>query len=264
MTNFSIENYNFSYGSNQILSEVNFNEIPKGKLVGLLGANGVGKSSFLRSIAGLETYTGSVKLDGKELQDQSMYKRMQLVGYMPQTLPQATSLTAYESVFSACRAVRPDLTRQAVENRIEDVFATLGIRQLAFKTLARMSGGQRQMVGLAQVIVKKPDLLLLDEPTSALDLRWQISVFNVVKQMLLNSQSICITALHDINLAMRHCDYIALFAKGKLLSFGTPTDAINSTNLDLAYGVAASVETSQAGYPFAVINGVTNEQRNQT
>ncbi|MTI08715.1 ABC transporter ATP-binding protein [Curvivirga aplysinae] len=259
MTKFSIKNYSFSYGPTTILSEVNFDEIPRGKLVGLLGANGVGKSSFLRSIAGLETYTGSVKLDGSELQEQNMYKRMKLVGYMPQTLPQATSLTAYESVFSACRAVRPDLSHQEVEARLEDVFNTLGIRELAFKSLARMSGGQRQMVGLAQVIVKRPELLLLDEPTSALDLRWQMGVFNVVKNMLTNSEAICITALHDINLAMRHCDYIALFADGKLISFGLPTDAINEVNLNEAYGVSASIEISRAGYPFAIINGVTNE-----
>lgn len=258
MTQFNVENYNFSYGSAEILRDVTIKNVDQGKLVGLLGANGVGKSSFLRSITGLENYQGSVKLSGIELQDQTMYQRMKVVGYMPQTLPQATSLTAYESVFSACRAVRPDLSRGDVEERIEDVFTALGIRDLAFHALGRMSGGQRQMVGLAQVIVKKPELLLLDEPTSALDLRWQLSVFDVVKKLLQEEQGICITALHDINLAMRHCDYIALFAHGRLLSFGKPTEAITEENLAKAYGVAATVETSQSGYPFAVIHGVSN------
>lgn len=257
MTSLSVQNYAFAYGAKAILQDISFGPIPQGKLVGLLGANGVGKSTFLRSIAGLAKFQGLVELDQKDLQGQSMYQRMRRVGYMPQILPQPTSLTAYESVFTACRAVRPDLSKQAVENRLEQVFTDLNIRDLAFKTLANMSGGQKQMVGLAQTIIKKPELLLLDEPTSALDLRWQMSVFDLVKQFLRDQQAICVMAIHDINLAMRHCDYIALFAEGSLLSFGTAAEAVTAETLAAAYGVAATIEQSQTGIAYALVHGLS-------
>ena len=258
MTSLSIQNYHFAYGAKTILHNISFGPIPQGKLVGLLGANGVGKSTFLRSIAGLEKCHGLVELDKDDLQQQSMYDRMRRVGYMPQILPQPTSLTAYESVFTACRAVRPDLRQQAVEDRLEKVFTDLKIRDLAFKTLANMSGGQKQMVGLAQTIIKKPELLLLDEPTSALDLRWQMTVFELVKQFLIDQQAICVMAIHDINLAMRHCDYIALFANGRLLSFGTAAEAVTPETLAAAYGVSATIEQSQTGIAYALVHGLSN------
>ncbi|MFP3367470.1 ATP-binding cassette domain-containing protein, partial [Pseudoalteromonas sp. SIMBA_148] len=71
-----------------------------------------------------------------------------------------------------------------------------------------LSGGQRQMVGLAQALVRQPQLLLLDEPTSALDLRWQLALIEGVRGVVQEQQAICLIALHDINLALRFCDQI--------------------------------------------------------
>ena len=108
------------------------------------------------------------------------------------------------------------------------------------------------MVGLAQVIVRRPSVMLLDEPTSALDLRWQLTVLDTVRMILGRHEGLCLMALHDINLAIRHCDFIALFGDGRLLAFGPPAEAVTSDILSQAYGIAGRVETCSRGLPFVV------------
>jgi len=252
MTTLSIQNLTLSYGAKQILSGIHLDEIKPGSLVGVLGPNGVGKSTFVRAIAGLGNYQGNILLNGENIEGLPQITRSGLVGYLPQTLPQGTTLLAYEAILSACRAVRPDLSTIQVDALIEEIFDILEIRHLAFSPMNKLSGGQRQMVGLAQIIVRKPSLLLLDEPTSALDLRWQLGVFNVVKSLLKQRNGICLMPIHDINLALRHCDQIALFAKGGLLAFGPPKEAMTAENLRLAYRVEGRVEYCSKGNPFVL------------
>ncbi len=255
MTTFSIENMSLSYGEKTILADINLPDIKAGSLIGVLGPNGVGKSTFMRALAGVGEYLGTVMLDGENIEDMSFVRRSGLVGYLPQTLPQGTSLIAYEAVISACRAVRPDLSTHFVEDMVEEVFDLLDIRHLAFKPLNKLSGGQRQMIGLAQVIVRKPNVLLLDEPTSALDLRWQLGVFDVVKSVVKQRNGICLMPIHDINLALRHCDQILLFAKGRVLDFGSPVKAMTEENLRIAYRVEGRVETCSQGNPYVIAEG---------
>ncbi|WP_417798217.1 ABC transporter ATP-binding protein [Terasakiella pusilla] len=252
MSKLHIQDMTLSYGAKTVLSDIDLPEIQGGTIVGVLGPNGVGKSTFMRALAGVGDYSGRVFLDGENVEEMTYLQRSGLIGYLPQTLPQGTSLVAYEAVLSACRAVRPDLSASVVEDMVEEVFDVLGIRHLAFHALSKLSGGQRQMVGLAQVIVRKPSLLLLDEPTSALDLRWQLGVFDVVKSLVKQRNGICLMPIHDINLALRHCDQILLFSRGGILAYGPPEQAMTEENLRIAYRVEGRVETCSQGKPYVI------------
>lgn len=248
----SLAGLSVGYGRVTVLGGVDVAGVAPGTVVGLLGANGAGKSTLLRALAGLLPGRGRAVLDGVDLMAASAAHRLRHVAYLPQSLPQATPLLAYEAVLGALRATRPDLSTAATERIIEEVFATLGLGGLALRRLAQLSGGQRQMVGLAQVLARRPGLLLLDEPTSALDLRWQISVLECVRRLAAEQGTIALIAIHDINLATRFCQRLVVLGGGGVLADGPTADTLTPQVLARAYGIAGRVETCSQGFPIVL------------
>lgn len=241
-----LKDLSVQYGRHPVLTSLSPAPIPAGSVVGLLGANGAGKSTLLRALAGLQAASGDARLDGEPLLGRGQPDR---VGYLPQSLPQGSPLLAYEAVLSTLRATRPDLSAASAEQRIEAVFDRLGLRDLALRKMAQLSGGQRQMIGLSQVLVRQPRLLLLDEPTSALDLRWQLAVLQTVRSLTVDRSCLALIAIHDINLAARFCDRLLILGNGGLLADAAPTEALTPAVLARAYAVEARVEPCSAGFP---------------
>lgn len=240
------------YRRRPVFHDLSLTPIHPGSLVAVVGPNAVGKSTLLKSIAGLLPVAGTLTLDGEELTGLSGARRVRDIGYLPQTLPQAIPLVAYETVFSACRAARADWSREQTEQAIETVFATLGIRDLALRSLAEMSGGQRQMVGLAQVLVRQPGLMLLDEPTSALDLHWQLNVLNAVHAATSQQGAIALVASHDLNLALRFCDQVLVLSPGGHACLGKPQETLTPALLARTYGIEARIERCSRGHPIVL------------
>jgi iron complex transport system ATP-binding protein len=255
MTGLLITDLSAGYKKRKVINGLSLPAIPPGSLLGLLGPNASGKSTLLRAIAGLSASTGRIELNGKDLVQTQLAARAGLIGYLPQALPPSTPLIAYEAVMSACRAVRSDLDKSTVEQALEDAFRNLGIGHLALERMSQLSGGQRQMVGLAQVMVRQPQLLLLDEPTSALDLRWQLSVIGAVRDMLKKTGAIAVMAIHDINLAIRTCDQLAVIADGAVVSSGASDMVITADIVAKAYGVSSRVEACSRGIPVVIVDG---------
>jgi iron complex transport system ATP-binding protein len=242
------------YRRRRVIEGFGLPPVPPGTLLGLIGPNAAGKSTLLRGIAGLGATTGTIALDGTDLPRLSPARRAALVGYLPQSLPSPSPLVAYEAVLSACRAVRGDLSPREAEAAIARAFEGLGITHLALRRMSELSGGQRQMVGLAQVMVREPRLLLLDEPTSALDLRWQLLVVEAVRQAVRASGAIGIVAIHDINLAIRACDQVAVLSQGRLLAAGVPAEVVTPAVLAEAFGVSSRVEACSQGVPVVLVD----------
>ena len=244
------------YPRQPVLEGLDLGLIAPGTLVALVGPNAVGKSTLLKAIAGLRPVRGQVLLDGADLATLTPRERLRRVGYLPQALPQASSLVAYEAMLSALRASRADLSRDQAEAAIARVFAMLGLDALALRPLNELSGGQRQMIGLAQVLVRAPRLLLLDEPTSALDLRWQLQVLQTVRAQVAGGQTLAVIAVHDLNLALRFCDRIVVLGQGhphnRLLAAGRPAEVITPDLLRDAYGVRARIEQCSLGHPLVL------------
>lgn len=242
------------YKRQSVLVDLTLPTVAPGNLLALLGPNAAGKSTLLRAIAGLGNGQGEVVLNGQRLADLSTAKRARLVGYLAQSLPPTSPLVAYEAVLAACRAVRDDFDRATVEASIEQAFSDLGVVNLALRRMDQLSGGQRQMIGLAQVLVRHPSLILLDEPTSALDLRWQLSVITAIKRRLKSENATAIIAMHDINLAVRTCDQVAVIAGGELIAAGSPEEAVMPDVITRAYGVNCRVERCSAGTPIVLVD----------
>lgn len=252
MNALQLTNVSVGYGRTPVLKGIDIGPIAPGSLVAVIGSNAVGKSTLLKAIAGLRPSTGRILLGGADLSQLPLTQRVRRVGYLSQALPQPTSLVAYEAVTSAFRAVRGDLSSVQVAQTVDEVFTALDLRALALCRLSEMSGGQRQMVGLAQVLVRKPPLLLLDEPTSALDLRWQLNVLETVRDITRRENAICLMAIHDINLALRFCDGLIVLGGGGVLAAGPPDDVMSPDLLNRAYGIEGRVERCSRGFPIVL------------
>lgn len=260
MTGLTIEQLNVAYGNRCVLHDLQMEPVGPGKLVALLGANAVGKSTLLKSLAGLQAARGKVWLNGSDLLGMSATQRVHQVGYLPQSLPQSTSLLVWEALCSGYRALRPDLSSAMVDRDIQAVLEQLGIIDLALRPLSTLSGGQRQMVGLAQVLVRRPQLMLLDEPTSALDMRWQLRVLELLHDICRATGAIAVIAIHDINLALRFCDWIAVLSQGQLLAAGPARETISTRLLWDAFGIKARVENCSLGWPMVITDGTQTRQ----
>ncbi len=149
-----------AYGRRDVVREVTLEPWRAGQVTALVGPNAAGKSTLLRAIAGLLPARGQMRLDDLDLADLSREQRAARIGFMPQALPAGVALTVMETVIGALRASpsADPLSAGQVQSRAAEVLEDLGIGALALEPLGRLSGGQRQLASLAQLLVRRPDV----------------------------------------------------------------------------------------------------------
>ena len=241
----SVHNATIRYGRRQIVHDLSLPTLPPGSLTALIGPNGAGKSTLLRAVAGLEKMQGVVRLGDLDLSAMSVAERARRVTYMPQNLPPGLSLSVMESVIAALRVAHVEgipLSGDACLREAFDALQRIGITHLADQLLSTLSGGQRQLVSLAQLIARRPKVMLLDEPTSALDLNYQLKVMDCVRSLVREHNLIAVVVLHDINLAARFADHIAVLRQGRLYASGAADDVLNPLLFAEVYRVQARIE----------------------
>ncbi|GLK82357.1 ABC transporter ATP-binding protein [Ancylobacter defluvii] len=243
------------YGARRIIDGLDLGGILASSVTALVGPNAAGKTTLLRAMAGLIPSRGSIRLDGRELSglDPAGYARE--VAYMPQTLPPRVSLSVFEATLSALQST-PSAQDTDPKQKSLDVLRRLGIADLAMRGLDELSGGQRQLAGLAQCLVRQPRVLLLDEPTSALDIRHQLTVMKLAGDVARERGIVVVVVLHDIALAARWCDRIVVLSQGHIVSDGTPAQAITPAMLAGVYGVEARVERCSHGFVQVMVDAV--------
>lgn len=248
------------YRNRPVLRGLRLAPIECGKVTALVGPNAAGKTTLLRSLAGLVPSTGSMRLGECELNALPLAERAQHVAYMPQTLPQSAELSVLEAVISALKASPLssfDGTGLAARRRAVDALDRLGILDLAMEGIGRLSGGQRQLASLAQAIVRAPHLLLLDEPTSALDLRHQLDVMTIVRELAREGR-VVVVVLHDLTLAASWADHLVVLNRGTVAAEGPPESALSPSILSNVYGVNARVERCSRGRLHIMVDGPAN------
>jgi iron complex transport system ATP-binding protein len=248
----ALSDVSIAYGRRTVIDALSLPPLAPGTLTALIGPNAAGKSTLLRGIAGLCPVRGRVLLGAQDLAQLAPAERSRRMTYMPQTLPPAIGLSVVETVISALRASSPVASamadsRAAYVDQAFDALERLGIGALAMRSLAELSGGQRQLASLAQAIARRPQVLLLDEPTSALDLRYQVRVLSSVRQLVREHGLVGVVVLHDIGLAARFADSVAVLHDGRVAAFGTPEQAITAGMLARAWQVSARVERCSRG-----------------
>lgn len=255
----SIDRLNVRYGSRPVLTDLSLGPLPGGTLIALVGPNAAGKSTLLRALAGVVRSAGRVDLDGSALLTMGFRERAKRLAFMPQTLPSGIELSVLEGVLHALRA-SPTFDATQV-NPVQRAYATidgLGLGGIASQSMDRLSGGQRQMVSLAQALVRSPRLLLLDEPTSALDLRHQIDVMSAV-QGFAKSGAIVIAVLHDLSLAAQWAGHMVIMSNGRVHSSGMPREVVTPEMLQDVYRVNGRIESCSRGMLQISIDGRTSD-----
>lgn len=249
--NLEIENLSAGYGAKTILQDVSIEPIKPGSFVGLIGPNAAGKSTLFKTISGaLRPKAGAVHLGGADIVHMGRKRRAQAVAYMPQAYGCNALLTVFEAVLLALKQTSGWRVETDQLNRVSQTLATLRLSHLADRGISDLSGGQAQMVAVAQALVRSPQLVLLDEPTSALDLHHQLSVLGSVRNEMRAQGTIIIAALHDLNLAAQFCDRLILIREGRVLADGQPADVLALEALGQTYRVTTSLETTQRGSLF--------------
>lgn len=251
-----LREFSAGYHKRQIINNLTIDTLPRGKVTILLGPNGSGKSTLLRAIAGLNSAQGEILLDNQNLLAQPFAQRAQQVVYLPQSLPAGVHLHVLESIIVAQRAAG-GLHSTARQAEVMTLLRQLGIEHLALHFLDRLSGGQKQLVGLAQSLIRQPSLLLLDEPLSALDLNYQFHVMDLVRRETRLRNIVTVVVVHDINIALRHGDHVLILKNGELIANGAPDEVITSETLAQVYGVRGRVEPCSQGVKQVIIDGLT-------
>lgn len=227
------------YGERAVLQDIDL-DLRKGELAALVGPNGSGKSSLLKALAGLLPHGGRVTLAGEP-------RPVKRVGYMPQDTSATAALTVLETVLLG----RVGRLRWQVADEdlaaVEQVLTRLGIAELGGRWLGELSGGQRQMVFLAQALVAEPLVLLLDEPISALDLRHQLEVMETVRELTRERSLVSLVVLHDLNAAARHADQVMLLRQGSVVAQGEPSGVLHRESLLHVFQVETERLLSSSG-----------------
>jgi len=231
----TLRNVDFAYDERPVLRRISF-DLQAGEFVGIVGPNGSGKSTLIDLIDGLQHPTaGEVLVDGvptRKIRRRQMAREVALV---PQhfTLDFDLSVREVVEMGAYCRGKEADACADA-----ELTLARLGVPALAGRRFTELSGGEKQLVVLAQALMQKAKLLLLDEPASALDVSHQLRLFDLLKE--LNGEGLSVLCiLHDLNLAIHYFDKLLVLSEGEVAAFGPPDEVLRPEIVEAVYGVRA-------------------------
>lgn len=245
-----VRNLLVGYGEAPVLSDVSLT-FPTGQVTGVLGPNGCGKSTLLKAALGLiPIQGGQVLLDGQDLHTLSPRDVAQRAAYLAQSRS-VPSITARRMVLhgrfpylSYPRRYRPEDYQMA-----DQALQWADAADLSGRAMDRLSGGQRQKVYLAMALAQDTQTIFMDEPTTFLDISHQLEVMALARR-LANLGRAVVLVLHDLDLALRGCDRIALLSGGALRALGSPEEVFLSGVLDEVFHVRVGRMNTEEGWQY--------------
>ena len=238
------------YGGRDVVHGVTL-DFPPGRVLALLGPNGCGKSTLLRAALGLLPRSGGqVLLDGAPLESLSPRRRALMAAYLPPS-PPTPNITAYKMVLHGRfpHLSYPRRCRREDYEAADRALRWADAADVALRPMGELSGGQRQKVYLAMALAQQAPTLLMDEPTTFLDVGHQLEVMAAARRLAQEGRAV-VMAVHDLPLAMRGADDIALLDGGRLAAWGTAEEVYASGALDRAFGVALRRVATQSGWQY--------------
>jgi iron complex transport system ATP-binding protein len=264
----TVNHLSFRYGRHQVLKDLSVNFGPG--MTAVIGPNGAGKSTLIQCLAGILPAHGAIVREGGP-QRASWFRQSDLaegMSYLPQSCPDACDLTVFEFVLLGLLDSLGLAVGRLEEDKVLGILDSLQIAHLAPRRLAELSGGHRQIAGLAQALVKEPRVLLLDEPLSNLDIHHQFEILNHLSTWTRRQERMTVMAIHDLHLAARYADRILVLSDGRIISHGPPRDVLTPECLRSVYFVDAEVTTHSSGFlqihPLSLVDGKSTTPRYET
>ena len=208
-------NVSFSYDRQQPVVEGLSFSIQKGESVGLIGANGAGKSTIMKLLLGLLSGKGQILVDGLTMNKQNLAAIRQKIGFVLQDSDNQMFMpTVYEDMIFGPRNY--GLSKEETERRVDAVLNRLGLVELKHRYNHKISGGEKRMAAIATILTMEPETILMDEPSTALDpvnRRTVINTINTLPQTKL-------IASHDLDMILDTCQRVILLSHGKIAADG--------------------------------------------
>lgn len=260
------EQVEIRYSDQIVVDNLNLS-IPTGKTTALIGANGSGKSTILKTLARImKPYGGTVYLDGKSIHQEPTKKIAKQLAILPQNPTAPDGLTIYELVsygrfphqsgFGTLNKEDKEIIAWAIE--------VTGLNEIYDRPINQLSGGQRQRAWIAMALAQQTDILLLDEPTTFLDMAHQLEVLELLERLNRDEKRTIVMVVHDLNHASQYAQQIVAIKQGKVVAEGTPKQVITKEVLQEVFGVEADILTdSRSGLPICIPYRLLKEDKRE-
>jgi iron complex transport system ATP-binding protein len=240
---FGFERITVSYGKHAVLSDVTL-EVPRGSITVLIGRNGCGKSSLLKTVSrAVKPKAGRVILEGRSLMAYTPRQLAKRIAYLGQAVPMPSDIDV-ETLVSYGRYPHTAPGRGITAHDrdvIDRVLRQTGLEAIRNRTLTTLSGGELQRARIAMNLAQEPSVLILDEPTTHLDLGYQLELLELLRRLNRTLGLTVLMVLHDINLAARYADMIYVIHDGGVAASGAPDDVITDGHMRDVFGIEAQI-----------------------
>ena len=220
------QNVSFSYERGRpVLRDLSFS-IGDGECVGLIGANGAGKSTVMKLLLGLLTGEGTILVDGVAVKKDTLAQIRRKLGFVLQDSDNQMFMpTVYEDMIFG--PLNYGLSREETDKRVDAVLERLGLQELKHRHNHRISGGEKRMAAIATILVMEPEAMLMDEPTAALDPYNRRIVIHTIRSL---PQTKLITS-HDLDMILDTCSRVILLSEGRIAADGPAEEVLRDRAL---------------------------------
>lgn len=255
MIRLTTSNLDIAYDDRLIVQDLNI-AIPQGKITALVGANGSGKSTILKTMARIMIPSkGNVLLDGKSIHKQSTKDVAKQLAILPQNPTAPDGLTVSELVSYGRFPYQKGFGSMTKQDReiVQWAVEATGMSDFADRPVDHLSGGQRQRAWIAMALAQETDILFLDEPTTFLDMAHQLEVLHLLQKLNEFNNRTVVMVVHDLNHASRYAHHMIAIKTGKVVGEGSPIEVITPEIMREVFNIEADiVPDPRSGVPLCL------------